>query len=700
MKIRDYTFQHPLLARIIGFIVLFPTIFGSLWAFFDPLDPFGVKFLKDFGIWGYIVLLIVSFLISIIAVIFFIEKTRKTLPKIETELRKKECKKKKLSPEFFRRAGPYWVDFEEGNIYRRNEVGEIINKLKKEPQQAVIGEPASGKSVLLKYIGFDLKNSGYKVFYVDCKHELQENIATYLKEAVEIDSAKTLIIVDNYHRQIDNCEYFLKQYQNQGMRKTKVLIGSRPITNRSIETSLFNEIDSIELEAIDLTEELIALFLNKVHNVTGETRVAKASRELERFKHNLWHLSYALKAYDINAESVSVEDIHLHINNWITAIGVGEDKPINAGDVFLPLCTFYRFEFPVEKKFLTKTLGIEDAWINELVRLSEITEPDIEETGRRGKLVLPHSSLASLYFETYQSTDFPDLGDNVKDTILDQLNTDDWEEGLFQLYLTSAFTNRLELISHLAEYLDLAEYRGDYWEDSRRLEAIFRKLIKNETVETLIKGDIERADEQDFEDKTYRLLTSIADFIDLELSLELATTCVLPKLKNKSLSYVVSYVGNLIEHTHAKLCIPFLEVILSKLETGRDIETVGKLISEMTDPTDIPDRDDLVEVGFEIVPKVVDSITARMEKENDLRKIEIFLYQTEEHIGLGTAESVASRINVESLTSKIEQECNLEKIKSCVETIAGLNKDVAIDILRRLKPKLRAKLEKEISYVK
>lgn len=691
MTIRDYTYQHPWLSKIISFFILFPTIFGSLWTFFDPLDPFGFKILERFGEWGYVALLIVSFLISAIAVIYFIEKPRKTLPKIETELRKEECDKKELRPEFFREAGPYWIDFEKEYVHRRDEVDEIINRLINEPKQVVEGKPASGKSVLLKYIGFVLKNSGYKVFYIDCRYQQEQKVETYLKEALEIDDAKTLIIVDDYHQQIDNCEYFLKQYLNQGIRKTKILIGSRSITNH-IKTSLFDDLDSTELEAIDLAEELISLFLNKVRNVTGETRVKKASRELKRFKHNLWHLSYALQAYDISAERVSVEGIHLHINNWITTIGVVKDKPINAGDVFLPLCTFYRFEFPVERKFLTKTLMIEEALINKLVSLTDITEIK-KERGRWDRFILPHSSLASLYFETYQSRDFPDLGDNVKDVIIEHSNTDDWEEGLFQLYLTTDFTNRLGLIEHLAEYWELAEYHDDYWEDSERLQALFRKLIQNETVQILIKAEIEIEDEQGFMDRTYSLLTSTAVFLDLELSLELATTCVAPKLENKDLDYIVFYVNGLIEHTHARLLIPFVELILSKIETAQDIETVGQLISEMTDPTEIPDRDDLVEVGFELAPKVVDSIAARIEKENDLREIEMFLDQTEMFIGLSTAERVASKIDIDALISKIEQESNLEKIRSCIENIEGLGEDIATDIRCRLKPTLRTALE-------
>lgn len=67
----------------------------------------------------------------------------------------------------------------------------------------------------------------------------------------------------------------------------------------------------------------------------------------------------------------------------IENISAGKDKPrIDAGDIFLPLSVFYRFEIPTERNFLIKQLQIEDEKINARIELSEIVET--EEEGRIG----------------------------------------------------------------------------------------------------------------------------------------------------------------------------------------------------------------------------------------------------------------------------------------------------------------------------
>ena len=96
------------------------------------------------------------------------------LPRIEHVLRKGEVKKE----EFFRKE-PLWIDFEKGCIVERKEVDEIIQKLRNDKIHLVLGKPASGKSVILKNIGFKLANKNEKVYFIELKKLSDEEIKQY-----------------------------------------------------------------------------------------------------------------------------------------------------------------------------------------------------------------------------------------------------------------------------------------------------------------------------------------------------------------------------------------------------------------------------------------------------------------------------------------------------------------------------------------
>ena len=90
---------------------------------------------------------------------------------------------------------------------------------------------------------------------------------------------------------------------------------------------------------------------------------------------------------------------------------------------------------------MEEQLEIEEDKINELIELSEITQT--EKAGRNQMLSLSHSSIADLYFGTYQ--DYPDLGRHTKNLF----QGDSLEYSLFFRYVNSAPTNSLDVLIHL-----------------------------------------------------------------------------------------------------------------------------------------------------------------------------------------------------------------------------------------------------------
>ena len=398
------------------------------------------------------------------------------IPKIQSVLEKEEI----VEGEFFRRE-PKWIDFEEDFVVEREEVDKIIKKLESKNVQLVLGEPASGKSVILKNIGFKLAKKGHSVYLIELKNWSADRLESYFKEAQKIDDERTLIIVDDAHLQLSKCEGLVRDFRYKKLR-TKLIIGSRDVKevkkslsedyDFSTQESLFKNLVRTEIRAIDAAEEIISLFLKRKRGVSEKHQIA-VSRGFDEYKRDLWLLAWSLMVYD-KENTVNKERIY-------SAIANEKIKKINAEDVFLPLSVFYRFEIPIERDFLEEQLEIEKDKIDQLIKLSEISET--EGRGGNEMLSLHHSSIAELYFKTYQA--YPVLGEKVKDKILNKSN-DDLQYCLFYNYITSTDPrNAVDVVIYFMIYIGIVFVMG--------VAAIFSEIfLRKEKVEKSIRGDTEK----------------------------------------------------------------------------------------------------------------------------------------------------------------------------------------------------------------
>ncbi len=361
-------------------------------------------------------------------------KWKVNIPPIQLTLRKGET----TECDFFKKE-PEWGDFEEGFIVERKEVDEVIKKLENDNVQLVWGEPASGKSVILKNIGFKLTKEHKAVYIVELKKHSRDEVQRYFDDILRSSNEKAVFIVDDAHLQFAECERLVRDFKNRKL-KAKLIVGSRPIREihgeHPKEALEFEYVSKTDIHAEDITEAIIRGFLRREDYFSDE-RIKTVSKNLEEYKKDLWHLSWALKAYNPEKDSVEEGDVYEKIRDSIRRIKLGKDKSgkdkfLNAEDIFLPLSVFYRFEIPIERKFLEEQLEIEENKINQLIELSEIIET--EEIGRNRMLSLIHSSVADLYFKTYQA--YPALGDKTKDKILNKSN-EDLQYCLFYKYITS-----------------------------------------------------------------------------------------------------------------------------------------------------------------------------------------------------------------------------------------------------------------------
>jgi hypothetical protein len=310
------------------------------------------------------------------------------LPTIQEVLYKKNSNEGR----FFRKE-PFWIDLEQGFIIKRVEVAEIIKRMDCHKIQLILGDAASGKSIILKNIGFDLSLK-MNVYYIDLKRYYSDEIDSLFNDVIRFEHP-SLFIVDDAHLYIPECKKLIRKFNKK--EKGWLIIGSRNSLCDNDHPKEFSEFENIEKKKIfaeDIAGKVVSTFLSKKYEF-GEEQIRIISNNLAEYKKDLWVLSWALLSYNPSKNSVAKHEISDKIAESITNQG-RQGKKFNAQEIFLPISIFYRFEIPIEEIFL-ESIGINKEEIRELISLNEIIEDR-----KNGTVSLAHSSIADLYFETYE----------------------------------------------------------------------------------------------------------------------------------------------------------------------------------------------------------------------------------------------------------------------------------------------------------
>ena len=532
------------------------------------------------------------------------------LPTIQSTLRKEKATK----GDFFKKE-PEWIDFEEGFIVEREEVDEIIKKLENDNIHLVLGEPASGKSVILKNIGFKLAKENKDAYIVALKKHSRDDVKRYFEDILEIKDEKAVFIVDDAHLLPMDCERLVSEFKNRNL-KAKLIIGSRE--TREIrgehpkEASEFEFLSKTDIHAEDVTEEMIKTFLKRKHDFSKE-RIKTVSENLEEYKKDLWHLSWALKAYNPEKDSIEEKEIYEKIRNSI--------RDINAEEVFLPLSVFYGFEIPIERDFLEEQLGIEEDKINELIELSEITET--EEIGRNRMISLIHSSVADLYFRAYQA--YPSLGRRIKKRILNQ-REEDLEYCLFYKYMTSTDSrNAVNVVDHL----------GVIWSNE---EGLRKKLIEDDKIQKSIEEGIEKEEDIKKIGSCVLVIAIASEEVAREIVNRINIDTLLLKIGKEGDVRNIGWCVGCILDANKEVGLKLVGSVLPKIEKEEDLEKIGVCVRDIACESE--------EVGL----KLVDSVASKIEKEEDIGKIKLCMW-----LITGASKKVAREI-VNRLNPELREE--------------------------------------------
>lgn len=561
--------------------------------------------------------------------------TKITIPTIESILEKEKSKE----PRFFRSSGPEWIDFKKGFVVERKEVDEIIEKFDNEDLVVIKGNPASGKSVTLRNVGYKLANQGKEVYAIELKGTLPEGSGV-------LKLRQGYLFIDDAHLNLEYVNDIVRSLSG-----VKILISTRDIEGRFGPTSYLKITeylkDVIQVKGYDAAEGIVERFSEKRKKIPEEIKEKLT-------KNNLWILAWELEAYeefDKTDENAVCKRIMDHIRRDLEVRGAEND--------FLPLSVFYKYEIPLRKEFVEELAESEED-IEKLIELNEINK--IEENGFE-YLTLYNSETAKVILKTFQK--FDGFGNKVKKKVGDK-----WFENMFHLYIQEFPKECVGVIGKLGYSND------EVW------------LIKNLVEENFDKVEESIEAEEDI-GQIGRCIWSTA-IGSKELAEKLVKNLALEKLKDK-----IEAEGNVVEigscirgiaSGSKELAERFISIVRYKIEAEENVQSIGWC------------TEGIARGSKEVAEKLVRSLDFeklknKVEKEEGVIEISCCI----SGIARGSKEVAEELIPV--LSNKLEIEADFDKISTCIIWFNTGGKE-SKELAEKLIPVVKNRIELEEDVTK
>jgi hypothetical protein len=620
------------------------------------------------------------------------------IPKIKRVLEESS----KEPPEFFHTVGPIWVDFQEGYVYEHPEVSNIINEIKEKDVVVIKGKPASGKSVILKNIGYKLANKGADVYFIGLK--------TFSEwKTSEISKIRHgFIIVDDAHLEVNFVEDLLLNKP-----KAKVIIASRDIDLEKVfgPTSEYKFAEylknAIKIEARNTADKIIKKFEEKKGTLPNEIKNELA-------KNNLWILAWQLKSYE-KFKKIDEEYVLKTVKAYIEGIR-NVKKPEN---VLAPIAVFYQFEIPVRKTF------IESFAEGETIRgLEALNEISTFLSDRRDYVALHHSEVAEVYLKTFGY--FKDFGREVKNKInekyeeifdKEESNNPNLSLKLFNIYLREYPEETTNVLNYKTRFPYLFPSFSEFYnknfndiikglEEEEKIQKIetcilyityanievARKIVKRLDINTLVK----KIDKEEEVGGIGRCISGIAK-ADRDVAKEIVDKLDLEDLVKKidkeeevgGIGWCISGIAK-VDRDVAKEIVDKLDLedLVKKIDKEEEVGGIGSCISGIAKV----DRD----VAGKIVAGLdINTLIEKIDKEEKVGEIGSYISGIAK-VDRDVAEKIVAGLDINTLIEKIEKEEKGGGIGSCISGIVKADRDVAKEIVDKLDLEdLIEKIEKE-----
>jgi len=292
---------------------------------------------------------------------------------------------------WFRPEGPLAVDFDQGCVYQNKRSYSKLNRMvMSSPVSLLEGEPATGKTVLVRRLGYELtRKENIAVYWFDGDLERGFDRKQLINE---INGVRGVIILENVHLEAREYQRVLHAINNDPNRH--VLFTANPSyretqNNRDV---LLSDLNHVRLEAFEDVDEIVNQYALGHTNVPWSPDIREVAKTIS--KNNYWILSYALEGY-VRAKGTGEPE------TWPKK-GVETDlrelcrNNQQLPEVAVALAALYRRAVPMEEAFLIKKLGFDLDVISQLVCRNQVTRQYRDEHVFYGLL---HSSVAELYWK-------------------------------------------------------------------------------------------------------------------------------------------------------------------------------------------------------------------------------------------------------------------------------------------------------------
>lgn len=354
-----------------------------------------------------------------------------------------------IEKEFFPICGPYDYNFDNEWVLRRPEVNNIIknltpnfgNKSGFNNVQFLVGNPATGKTVIARNVGYDLQREEWKVYQLS-GYNIKNQVSDIIQglNYLEAISNRSLIIIEDIHKCPSESAQLIDKITNPN-NKVKFLITGTSSFDRYLKRDgkiIFEKCETIDLNRIKLEWVIDSIISNYKIKINSEdcNRIKKKTRG------NLWILSYFLRAWTAE-KGIDMSIVYDLISKDIEDITI---ELRGSSNILFTLAPFSTFDVGVEKSFLMKKLSSLDNINNSLEKLIEYGKI-IDENGF---FSIPHSTVASLFVETkmLKCNDYNNLSENIvfhMGEIVFSNGIDEYPREIIQEYFRSNLNNYNEL---------------------------------------------------------------------------------------------------------------------------------------------------------------------------------------------------------------------------------------------------------------
>jgi hypothetical protein len=607
-----------------------------------------------------------------------------------------------FKPKFFREMGPLAVDFKNNRVAPRDDiVPQLIENLQKR-NLVIAGEPASGKSIILRWVGYLLSGNNSNVYYIPLKERRCPKIEEIrsLKESV-------YVLIDDGHLDSD----FVRDILHPPSESARVLVATR-LQHKppEMETALPDRLkdwqdEAITIKPVNAIDSIIHTFESHPENNLSIPEGIKGQM-VERYGINLWLLSWALETYQAKI-SVQETDILNKVKDWLVtdykdALKSEDRDTVNDfARIILLLSTFYQYEIPVDREFVSQFLAKVNKRSKKNIEAQiEILLQNCTIAGDQTFVALHHSKLAEMFLKAtsrfpnerpYRNIlphiqpervfscyfkDFPQFGCNL----LSQIPC--WKEGRKLIGLIAA-KNKEEILCAIRIERDVWKIGTCVWHIADASKEIGREIVTADAFDK--EGLIQKLNAERDIWKIEWCVRSIAEASE-KVAVKLVPA-VIQKLNEERDVKKIGWCVRSIAESSEEVAVKLVPAVIQKLNEERDVKEIGWCIRSIAESSE--------EVAVKLVPAVIQ----KLNKERSVVKIG-FCVRCIALVSKDVSRQIveADIFDKEGLIKKLNEEMEVWRIGECVWSIATVSEEVARKIVTAVafdKKSLIQKLKKE-----